>query len=290
MRRIGILGGSFNPVHAGHLRLAIEVAEALRPERIDLVPCAVPPHKEAHDLLPFGLRLSLLHAAVRPFAALSVNALEGGRSGPSYTWDTLHAYRAAEPDATPFFILGGEDFEMLPHWRRGVELPRIADFVVVPRAGSGPEAFRAALAAHWPDAVPLPPCPPDPARPEHLAHPAHLTHPAHVAHPAPLPLQDTPGMERHLLPGGPYGDTTLTFLPLPRLDISASLLRGKWLRGADIRLLVPDDVDTLLRAHVDEVRRCWAHAAPDTLATPAPHGSGSHGSGSHCSDKDTPCE
>ncbi|MBZ2173064.1 nicotinate (nicotinamide) nucleotide adenylyltransferase [Nitratidesulfovibrio sp. SRB-5] len=289
MRRIGILGGSFNPVHAGHLRLAIEVAEALRPDRIDLVPCAVPPHKEGHDLLPFGLRLSLLHAAVRPFAALAVNALEGGRSGPSYTWDTLHAYRAAEPDATPFFILGGEDFEMLPHWHRGVELPRVADFVVVPRAGSGPEAFRAALAAHWPDAAPLAP------QTDHA--------------------QAAPDTERHLLRGGPYGDTTLTFLPLPRLDISASLLRGKWLRGADIRLLVPDDVDSLLRAQADEVRRCWAHAAPAPHADPAMHGiapscsasdcatpdcsaphcsgshcSGSHRSGQHGSGKDSPCE
>ncbi len=271
MRRIGILGGSFNPVHSGHLRLAIEVAEALRPERIDLVPCAVPPHKEGHDLLPFGLRLSLLRAAVRPFAALAVNALEGGRSGPSYTWDTLHAYRAAEPEAAPFFILGGEDFEMLPHWHRGLELPRIADFVVVPRAGSGPEAFRAALSARWPDAVPLPP------EPGGMAHPASSL---------------TQGTERHLLPGGPYGDTTLTFLPLPRLDISASLLRGKWLRGADIRLLVPDDVDSLLRAHADEVRRCWMSAADTPQATaprpgcrpPCPSGP------SKAPPKDAPCE
>lgn len=271
MRRIGILGGSFNPVHAGHLRLAIEVAEALRPERIDLVPCAVPPHKSGHDLLPFELRLALLESAVRPFAALAVNALEGGRGGPSYTWDTLHAYRAAEPDATPFFILGGEDFEMLSHWHRGAELPRIADFVVVPRAGSGPEAFRAALAAHWPDAAPLPSAPPTP---EETDGPAHAV----------------PGMERHLLPVGPYGDTTLTFLPLPRLDISASLLRGKWLRGADIRLLVPDGVDQLLHAHADAVRRCWAHSAPVPHAAPTPHCSGSHCFGPHCSDKDAPCE
>lgn len=107
-------------------------------------------------------------------------------------------------------------------------------------------------------------------------------------------------MERHLLRGGPYGDTTLTFLPLPRLDISASLLRGKWLRGADIRLLVPDDVDSLLRAQADEVRRCWAHSDPTPPADSAAHGtapdcSGSHRSGSHCSGphysgKDSPCE
>ncbi|MEG6504904.1 nicotinate-nicotinamide nucleotide adenylyltransferase [Nitratidesulfovibrio sp. 1201_IL3209] len=277
MRRIGILGGSFNPVHSGHLRLAIEVAEALRPERIDLVPCAVPPHKEGHDLLPFGLRLSLLRAAVRPFAALAVNALEGGRSGPSYTWDTLHAYRAAEPEAAPFFILGGEDFEMLPHWHRGLELPRIADFVVVPRAGSGPEAFRAALAARWPDAAPLPSVQPAPPASKDTPHPASRL---------------AQGTERHLLPGGPYGDTTLTFLPLPRLDISASLLRGKWLRGADIRLLVPDDVDSLLRAHADAVRRCWTPAA-NTPQVPAPH----PGCRPPCppgslkdASKDTPCE
>lgn len=263
MRRIGILGGSFNPVHAGHLRLAIEVAEALRPERIDLVPCAVPPHKSGHDLLPFALRLALLESAVRPFPALAVNALEGGRGGPSYTWDTLQAYRAADPGGTPFFILGGEDFEMLPHWHKGAELPRIADFVVVPRAGSGPEAFRAALAAHWPDAVRLTPASPAPE-----GTPAEPPHPAQ-------------GMERHLLPGGPYGETTLTFLPLPRLDISASLLRAKWLRGADIRLLVPDGVDELLRTYADAVRSCWASATQ-----------GAHSAlhRQHCPTKDAPCE
>lgn len=247
MRRIGILGGSFNPVHAGHLRLVVEVADALRPQRIDLVPCSVPPHKGGHDLLPFDLRLSLLRAAVRPFAGLAVNALEGARSGPSYTWDTLHAYRVAEPGAAPFFILGGEDFELLPHWRRGTELPRIADFVVASRAGSGPESFHAALAAHWPDAVPLPP----------------------ASDGAPCP----PDAERHLLRGGPYGDTVLTYLPLPRLDISASLLRDKWLRGADIRLLVPDDVDRLLRTHANVVRRCWtspARLAPGTAKDAPP--------------------
>lgn len=249
MRRIGILGGSFNPVHAGHLRLAIEVAEALRPERIDLVPCAVPPHKDGHDLLPFGLRLSLLRAAVRPFAALSVNALEGARSGPSYTWDTLHAYRTAEPGATPFFIIGGEDFGMLPQWHRGLELPRMADFVVVPRAESGPDDFRRTLRELWPDASPLPPGSND-------AHPAYR--------------------ERHLLPNGPYGDTTVTFLPLPRLDISATLLREKWLRGGDVRLLVPDDVNALLLAHADEIRRCWGQ--PSRTAAPMQR------------PKDSPCE
>ena len=102
-------------------------------------------------------------------------------------------------------------------------------------------------------------------------------------------------MERPLLRGGPYGTTTLTFLPLPRLDISASLLRGKWLRGADIRLLVPDDVDSLLRAQADEVRRCWAHSRAVPPAGPVPHGSNPHCSAARCSgphgsDKDTPCE
>lgn len=70
MHHIGLLGGSFNPVHIGHVRLAVEIAETLRPQRLDLVPCAIPPHKPHRSLLPFDLRYEMLTAATRAFPTL----------------------------------------------------------------------------------------------------------------------------------------------------------------------------------------------------------------------------
>ena len=93
---IGILGGTFNPVHIGHLRLATAVAEALRLKHVDLMPCAVPPHKADSGLLSFEMRVSLLQGALEtpPNAApsdarLQVSTLEGELPHPSYTWNLI---------------------------------------------------------------------------------------------------------------------------------------------------------------------------------------------------------
>ena len=120
-----ILGGSFNPPHVGHLRLAIEAAEALSSltDGVDLIPCAVPPHKAMTGMLPFDLRARMLEASIADLPFLRCNRLEGQRQGPSYTWDTLLAYREAAPDTELYFILGSPDFALLPTWHRGLELP-----------------------------------------------------------------------------------------------------------------------------------------------------------------------
>lgn len=224
MRYIGLLGGSFNPVHVGHIRLAIEIAEALAPARLDFVPCAIPPHKPSRGLLPFALRLQMLQEATKGHSGFHVSTLEAERPGPSYTWDTLQAYRQSEPDARLFFILGGEDFHTLPHWHRGYELPTLADMVVVPRAGADRGAFITTARQHWPETRPVP-----------------------ISQAGAIALE---------LPAG----TRLIYLPLPRLDISASLLRDKWLCGADITHLVPDPVLTLLRENAATVAECWGEA------------------------------
>ena len=231
---IGILGGSFNPVHVGHLRLALEVLEAPAAalEYVDLLPCAEPPHKPQEGILPFELRAALLEVAVRHIPRLRVNRLEGLRSGPSYTWDTLTVYAAQYPGQRPLFILGGEDFATLPQWFRGLELPRLADFVVVPRAGAERGAFLRAAAALWPDAREA--------------------------------EAQFPGGARAVLPEGGQ----LLFLPLPRLDISASLIRERWLAGRDIHFLVPDAAVALLHAHRDVVAACWADTTPSTPCRP----------------------
>ena len=95
-----ILGGSFNPPHVGHLRLAIEAREALGDlvQGVDMVPCAVPPHKAQSGMLPFELRASMVAACAESIPWLRCNRAEALRQGPSYTWDTLCAYREAEPE------------------------------------------------------------------------------------------------------------------------------------------------------------------------------------------------
>lgn len=226
---IGILGGSFNPVHTGHLRLALEALENAglpdtaegtgRLSYVDMVPCAQPPHKPALGLLPFDLRMALLQAAVRGIDDLRVNALEGRRLGPSYTWHTLEAYRAALPQARLTFIVGGEDFGALPQWYRGLELPRLADVVMVPRVNSGQAAFRHDVARHWPE--------------------ARL-------------VQDRYSLFAEL----PWG-SRLIYLPLPRMDISASDIRQRWLAGRSTHLLLPDAVLDVLEEHRSIVSHCW---------------------------------
>lgn len=146
---VGILGGSFNPVHNGHLRMAIEVREALGLSRVDLLPAKVPPHKGESGLLPFGLRLSLLRLAVEGLEGLGVCALEGDMPAPSYSYATMVRLRQANPSAAFVFVLGSTDFLTLPHWHRGLELPLVTDMAVVDRLGLGQDAVDDFLDTHW---------------------------------------------------------------------------------------------------------------------------------------------
>ncbi len=227
--RVGLLGGTFNPVHAGHIRHALEVGEALNLERVLLTPAAVPPHKATAGLLPFALRVELARAAVRGASGLGVNTLEGELDGPSYTSVSLTVWRERHPGVTPFFLMGVEDFAALHAWYRGLELPRLARLVVVPRAGSDRELFHAALERYWPGALARAAC-------------------ADGATEIPCP-----GRESVRLPDG----GTCDFLPVPRLDISSSFVRERWLAGRDIRALVPDGVLDLMEARREEIRRAW---------------------------------
>ena len=221
-----ILGGSFNPPHVGHLRLAIEAREALGGlvQGVDLVPCAVPPHKAAGDMLPFDLRAAMVEACIAGVADLRCNRLESQRQGPSYTWDTLLAYRAAEPDTALYFILGSPDFAQLDTWRNGLELPRLCHFVVVPRKGHSASDFVDAARGLWPEANECSPL-----------------------------LEGGPCMA---LPGGGLAH----FLPLPWLAVSASRVRQLWLAGRNVDFLVPEAALRVLREHGQSVRECWLKA------------------------------
>jgi len=137
MTRIGVLGGTFNPIHLGHLRAAEEVAEALALERVLLVPSAQPPHKPAGGgaLAPGAVRLSWVEAACAGNPRLSPSDIEVVRGGPSYTVDTLRALGEIH-SARLVFILGSDAFAELGTWREPKQLFALADFAVMARPGT----------------------------------------------------------------------------------------------------------------------------------------------------------
>lgn len=141
MARIGVFGGSFNPVHLGHLLLADEVLELLRLDRIVFVPAAEPPHKPMRGLAPARDRFAMTELAIRDNPHFAISDLELRRSGPSYTVDTLEALRAqAGPGARFFLLIGSETFVDLLTWRDPQRVARLARLAVIPRAGSGFDA------------------------------------------------------------------------------------------------------------------------------------------------------
>ena len=146
--RVGLLGGTFNPPHLGHLRLAEIALEELALDEVRFVPTAVPPHKPLASGLPDGPdRLRLLERALagtgRPFR---VEPLEVLRGGTSYTVDTLEALAAREPDCAWIFLMGSDQVPGFPGWRRPERVLELASLGVAPRPGSADAALPDLLA------------------------------------------------------------------------------------------------------------------------------------------------
>ena len=131
---IGIFGGSFDPIHFGHLRLAVEVYQALKLSEVRLIPSGQPPHRSP-PIASAGQRLSMVKAAIKGVPGLRVDDRELRRSGPSYTVDTLLSLRT-ELGATPLCLIVGMDaFLKLNTWHRWQELPKLAHIVAAHRPG-----------------------------------------------------------------------------------------------------------------------------------------------------------
>jgi nicotinate-nucleotide adenylyltransferase len=128
-----VFGGSFNPIHFGHLLVADDIAERLALDRVLFVPAAVPPHKPAAELAPAAHRVAMTRLAVAEHAGFEVSDVELRRSGPSYTVDTLEALR---PRGDLHLIIGSETFLDLLSWHEPRRLPGLARLVVVPRSGN----------------------------------------------------------------------------------------------------------------------------------------------------------
>ena len=136
MARIGILGGTFNPPHVGHLVCAQEALVQLGLERVVLMPVGVPPHKEAPDDAGGEHRYEMCRLATAKDERLAVSRLEVDREGASYTVDTLRSIHESAPGDDLTFIVGGDMAHSLPTWREPEAVLGLATLAVAERAGA----------------------------------------------------------------------------------------------------------------------------------------------------------
>lgn len=221
--RIAVFGGSFNPPHIGHLRAGIEVFEALIPKEVLFIPAKQPPHKPDSNLLPFDMRVQLLKLCTRDLPGFTVSTMEGEREGPSYTIDTLEALCLEYPDYRLCFILGLPDFALLNTWQRWREITAISDILVVSREQDNDvRFFTDTVSRLWPEAGEAG---------------CYLTRISKV-----FVLTD----------GG-----AVMFMHTPRIDISSSDIRRRFLTGTSIKYMVPPQVEAALTDNAGVVVENW---------------------------------
>jgi nicotinate-nucleotide adenylyltransferase len=202
---IALFGGTFDPFHDGHLRMAIEVKETLGISRIVLFPAHHPPHKPKRPVSEARHRLAMVAAGAAGLPGIEVSDIELRREGPSFSLLTVADFHRADPQAEILFVMGGDSFAEVSSWHRHAELLSACDFVLVPRPFA-----------------PVDPVPPAGVRIE----------------------KEDPHCyswvgKSYRLPGG-----RRLFCPsLPTLDISSSSIREKVRTGKCIRGLVPPEVE-----------------------------------------------
>lgn len=135
MKRIGLFGGSFDPVHTGHLLVARTALESLALDRLFFLPAAQSPFKPGQPLTSGALRARLLRLALAGWTCCEVDTLELERGDVSYTIDTVRVFARRFPEATLFWLIGGDHLPLLPHWREADALAGLVEFAVVPRPG-----------------------------------------------------------------------------------------------------------------------------------------------------------
>ncbi|MFQ5766529.1 MAG: nicotinate-nucleotide adenylyltransferase [Acidobacteriota bacterium] len=135
MTRMGVFGGTFDPVHLGHVALAREVRQIMDLETVQLLPCLIPPHKVREDLTPGADRLAMLALAAQDAPELIPSSLELLRPAPSYTIDSLRQIQASRPHVRLFFLMGMDSFLELRLWKEYDNLLQEFHLVVFGRPG-----------------------------------------------------------------------------------------------------------------------------------------------------------
>lgn len=132
MKKIGLLGGTFDPPHIGHLTMAEEAYEKLNLDEVWFIPSAEPPHKEQAKVSAVD-RLLMLKVALEPVNYFKINTIELERQGKSYTYDTIQALKEQYPTYQFYFIIGADMVEYLPNWYKIDQLIELVQFVGVKR-------------------------------------------------------------------------------------------------------------------------------------------------------------
>lgn len=136
-KRIGIMGGTFDPVHCGHLLVAEQAREQLNLDEVWFMPAGIPPHKKREGISHATDRMAMLQLAIADHPSFRVTDVELRREGPSYTVDTMSILTRQNPDAQFFFLVGADMIDILPKWHRFEELAVMVTFVGVARPGFG---------------------------------------------------------------------------------------------------------------------------------------------------------
>lgn len=217
MTRLGLLGGSFNPIHNCHLQIARLVRDRMDLDRILFIPASDPPHKSERSLAPASHRYEMVRLAIASDPTFSISDLEIRRTGKSYSIDTIAALRDQQGKETElFFILGLDAFLELPTWKEASRLLRSCHFVVVPRPGL---SFRS-LAT-------MPILPPLPA----------------------ASLSDLDDRRRDRVDVPVSSTSTVSLLLLPPCVASASDIRNRLRRRESLANLLPLPVESYIIQH-----------------------------------------
>ncbi len=131
--KLGFLGGTFNPIHNGHIAAALNAIECLGLSKVIMLPNSTPPHKGDDELLPFAVRYRLIEESIREYPQLEVSDLDNTHSDKSYTYHLLQRLKESYPAADFFFIIGTDNIRKLKTWYRYEELLREITFAVVTR-------------------------------------------------------------------------------------------------------------------------------------------------------------
>ncbi|CAG0949658.1 nicotinate-nucleotide adenylyltransferase [Geobacter sp.] len=201
--RVAILGGTFNPIHHAHLRIAEEVRDSFALDQVIFIPAAAPPHKPMEGELPFHVRCEMVRLATADNPSFVVSDMEGRRAGKSYSIDTLRELRRERPGDEFFFVIGSDSFLDFGSWHEYEAIFSSCNIVAVERPG----AVIRDLAAALPVAI----------APQFCYHAA----------------------EKRLAHRSGYSVYYLAGIPL---DISSSAIRGLARKGRSIRYLVPEPV------------------------------------------------
>ncbi len=206
VKKLGLFGGTFNPIHNGHLKVALEVRDRLSLDKVLFIPSYLPPHKPSRDVASPADRLRMVELAIASLPGLEASSLEVERAEPSYSIVTLERVKKMYNLAQIFFIIGIDAFLEIKTWKDYQRVLKACLFVVVSRPGFVLEQAVSVLGPEWRGKI--------------------------------VTIEDKDYRLENLREG-----VSIILFPLPALDISSSLIRTRLHQGKSIAGLVPEAVE-----------------------------------------------